>query len=65
MGAAHAPRLRGFGTMLFFAHFAQGELRRTRPAARLSVGAAFPIYFIRSSFDITPPAKRPECPKGR
>lgn len=54
--------------MLFFAHFAQGELHRARPAARLSVGAAFPIYFIRSLFslfDITPPAERPEDPKGR
>jgi hypothetical protein len=49
--------------MLFFAGFAQGELRRAR--ARLSVGAAFTIYVIRPWFDIRPPAKCPEGPKGR
>jgi hypothetical protein len=49
--------------MLFFAGFAQGELRRAR--ARLSVHAAFTIYVIRPGFDITPPAQRPEGPKGR
>jgi hypothetical protein len=46
--------------MLFFKHCTQGVLER--PKARLSVGAAFTIYFIRASSQITPPAKRP---KGR
>jgi hypothetical protein len=49
--------------MLFFAGFAQGELRHA--AARLSVHAAFTIYVTRPLFDIRPPAKRPEGPKGR
>ena len=49
--------------MLFFAGFAQGELRRAQ--ARLSVHAAFTIYGIRPLFDIRPQAKRPEGPKGR
>jgi hypothetical protein len=46
--------------MLFFARCAQGVLRR--PKARLSVGPAFTIYFIRALCHITPPANRP---KGR
>jgi len=46
--------------MLFFARCAQGVLQR--PEARLSVGAAFTIYFMTASCRITPPAKRP---KGR
>ena len=48
-----------------FARFAQGELRRTRPEVRLSMSATFTIYLVRTLFDITPPAQRPEGPKGR
>jgi len=51
--------------MLFFAHFAQGELRRARPAARLSVGAAFPIYFHQILVRYHAAGGTAEDPKGR